>query len=61
MNHETRQAIQNVKTITVDIADLLMPLNALKKKQKRVSITTDYNSKTMYITDTNTCVSIKGF
>ncbi len=53
--------LKNMKSITVDINNLITPLNALKKKQKRVTMNIDYNTQTIYISDKDMLYTIKGF
>lgn len=47
--------------ITVDIDDLIYPLQRLKKKQKRCTLSIDTKNKSIYIADKNTVTKILGF
>jgi len=47
--------------ITVDIDDLISPLQRLKKKQKRCTLSIDTKTKSIYIADNKNCTKIQGF
>ena len=53
--------LKNVKTITVDVKNLLAAVTAIKKKQNRITLNIDYNSMTVYISDKDMLYTIKGF
>lgn len=53
--------LQNIKAISLDINNLLTPLQAIKKKQKKVTLNIDYNTKTVYINDKDILYTIQGF
>lgn len=53
--------LKNIKSITLDIANLITTLQAIKKNQKRVSLNIDYNTKTVYINGKDITYTIKGF
>ena len=53
--------LKNVKTITVDVKNLLTAVTAIKKKQNRITLNIDYNSMTVYISDKDMLYTIKGF
>lgn len=55
------KTIQNNKTITLEIIHLLTALNALKKRQGRVTLHINFNNKTCYIYDKNITYEMKGF
>lgn len=53
--------LKNIKSITLDITNLITTLQAIKKNQKRVSLNIDYNTKTVYINGKDITYTIKGF
>ena len=53
--------LKNMKSITVDVKNLLAAVTAIKKKQNRITLNIDYNSKTIYISDKDMLYTIKGF
>lgn len=53
--------LQNIKSITIDINNILTPLQAIKKSQKKITLNIDYNSKTIYINGKDILYTIKGF
>lgn len=53
--------LKNIKSITLDITNLITTLQAIKKNQKRVSLNIDYNTKTVYINSKDITYTLKGF
>ena len=53
--------LKNMKSITVDVKNLLTAVTAIKKKQNRITLNIDYNSMTVYISDKDMLYTIKGF
>lgn len=53
--------LKNMKSITVDVKNLLTAVTAIKKKQNRITLDIDYNTKTIYINDRDMLYTIKGF
>ena len=53
--------LQNMKDITVDVNNLATVVAAIKKKQNRITLNIDYNSKTIYVADKDITYTIKGF
>ena len=53
--------LQNMKAITVDVNNLATVVAAVKKKQNRITLNIDYNSKTIYVVDKDITYTIKGF
>lgn len=53
--------LQNMKAITVDVNNLATVVAAIKKKQNRITLNIDYNSKTIYVADKDITYTIKGF
>ena len=47
--------------ITIDIDDLIYPLQKLRKKQKRATLSIDSKTKNIYIADKSTVTKILGF
>ena len=52
---------KNIKSITVDTKNLLTAATAVKRKQNRITLNIDYNTKTIYISDKDMLYTIKGF
>lgn len=50
-----------MKAITVDVNNLATVVAAVKKKQNRITLNIDYNSKTIYVVDKDITYTIKGF
>lgn len=50
----------DVRAITVDVNDLYTIVQAIKKKQNRITLLTDYNTNTIYVTDKNLTYTLKG-
>lgn len=53
--------LKNIKSITLDLPNLITTLQAVKKNQKKVTLNIDYNTKTVYITGKNILYTMKGF
>lgn len=53
--------LKNIKSITLDLPNLITTLQAIKKNQKRVTLNIDYNTKTVYINGKDILYTIKGF
>ena len=53
--------LQNMKAIAVDVNNLATVVAAIKKKQNRITLNIDYNSKTIYVADKDITYTIKGF
>ena len=53
--------LKNMKSITVNVKNLLTAVTAIKKKQNRITLNIDYNSMTVYISDKDMLYTIKGF
>jgi hypothetical protein len=53
--------LKNMKSITVDVKNLLTAVTAIKKKQNRITLNIDYNSNTVYINGKDILYTLKGF
>ena len=53
--------LKNIKSITLDLPNLITTLQAIKKNQKRVTLNIDYNTNTVYINGKNILYTLKGF
>lgn len=56
-----KKTLENVKTITVNVNDLHTVVTAIKRKQNRITLITDYNTNTIYVTDKDITYNLKGF
>ena len=54
------KTLQNIKSITYNIDDLIDILKNVKRNQKKVTFNTDYNQKTLYIQGKNVLYQIEG-
>ena len=52
--------LQNIKSITYNIDELIDILRSIKRTQKKVTFNTDYNKKTLYIKGKNILYQIEG-
>lgn len=52
--------LQNIKSITYNIDELIDILRSIKRTQKKVTFNTDYNKKTLYIQGKNILYQIEG-
>ena len=55
------EATKEIKTITVDVQNLLTVAQAIKKKQSRITLVTDYAQKTIYVKGNGIVYTIQGF
>lgn len=53
--------LKNIKSITLDLPNLITTLQAIKKNQKRVTLNIDYNTKTVCISGKDILYTMKGF
>lgn len=52
--------LNEVKDITLDANQLYNIVNAIKKKQRRITLTIDYKTKTLYVKDKDMLYTLQG-
>lgn len=52
--------LNEVKEITLDVHQLYNIVNAIKKKQRRITLTIDYKTKTLYVKDKDMLYTLQG-
>lgn len=52
--------LNEVKDITLDVNQLYNIVNAIKKKQRRITLTIDYKTKTLYVKDKDMLYTLQG-
>lgn len=52
--------LNEVKDITLDVHQLYNIVNAIKKKQRRITLTIDYKTKTLYVKDKDMLYTLQG-
>jgi hypothetical protein len=52
--------LNEVKDITLDANHLYNIVNAIKKKQRRITLTIDYKTKTLYVKDKDMLYTLQG-
>lgn len=52
--------LNEVRDITLDANQLYNIVNAIKKKQRRITLTIDYKTKTLYVKDKDMLYTLQG-
>lgn len=52
--------LNEVRDITLDVHQLYNIVNAIKKKQRRITLTIDYKTKTLYVKDKDMLYTLQG-
>lgn len=52
--------LNEVRDITLDVNQLYNIVNAIKKKQRRITLTIDYKTKTLYVKDKDMLYTLQG-